>query len=58
MSYVYVDDYDSPESHDHPCPECGGPGIALGTLGYILHLRCRDCGMDFHVDSPDSYEEN
>lgn len=39
------------------CPLCGGPGVALGTLGYILHLRCRDCGEDFSTDSPDSYEE-
>jgi hypothetical protein len=42
---------------EYACPECGGPGVALGTLGYILHLRCRDCGDDFTVDSPDSYEE-
>jgi len=40
------------------CPACGGEGVALGTLGALLHLRCRDCGMDFSVDAPDSYEEN
>jgi transcription elongation factor Elf1 len=43
--------------NQYACPACGGPGVALGTLGYRLHLRCRDCGMDFSVDSPDSYEE-
>jgi tRNA(Ile2) C34 agmatinyltransferase TiaS len=40
------------------CPACEGQGVALGTLGYMLHLRCRDCGADFAVDSPDSYEED
>ena len=41
------------------CPMCGGPGIALGTLGYLLlHLRCRDCGADYSMDSPDSYDAN
>jgi tRNA(Ile2) C34 agmatinyltransferase TiaS len=54
--YVYRDDYEDFEPNPE-CAECGGPGIALGTLGYLLHLRCRDCGMDFSVDSPDSYEE-
>ena len=42
---------------DVACPLCGGPGVVLGTLGYILHLRCQDCGADFSTDSPDSYEE-
>ncbi len=45
------------EQIEDTCPECGGQGVALGTLGYLLHLRCRDCGADFSVDSPDSYEE-
>ena len=42
--------------YNDECPECGGQGMALGTLGYTLHLRCRDCGMDFSVESPDLYE--
>ena len=29
------------------CPQCGGPGTYLGTLGQLHWLRCRDCGMDF-----------
>lgn len=45
------------EQIEDTCPVCGGQGVALGTLGYVLHLRCRDCGIDFSVDSPDSYEE-
>ncbi len=31
------------------CPACGGEGEFLGQLGSITHLRCRDCGCDFHA---------
>ena len=31
--------YDTPE-----CPCCGGEGVELGSLGHLLHLRCRQCG--------------
>lgn len=54
--YVDQDVADAFKAQD-ACPACGGPGVALGTLGMLLHLRCRDCGLDFSVDSPDSYEE-
>ncbi len=46
------------ELQEDTCPVCGGPGVALGTLGMLLHLRCRNCGMDFSVDAPDSYEDH
>lgn len=29
------------------CPECGGPGMHLGTLGRREHYRCRNCGLGF-----------
>jgi hypothetical protein len=29
------------------CPQCGGPGILLGTLGSTDHYRCRNCGWGF-----------
>ena len=32
-----------------PCPMCGGIPFILGLLGRLLHLRCRDCGMDYSV---------
>jgi ribosomal protein L37E len=35
------------------CPECGGPVFVLGTLGNLTHLRCRNCGADFHEDAAD-----
>lgn len=37
------------EFEDEPatCPYCGGPGVALGSLGHIHHFRCRDCGINF-----------
>lgn len=52
-----MSDFNYVPSDDDNCPMCGGPGVALGTLGYLLHLRCRNCGSDWSVDSPDSYEE-
>ena len=35
------------DSTEETCPVCGGPAYLLGELGRTLHLRCRDCGMDF-----------
>ena len=32
------------------CPLCDGPGVELGTLGDLQHLRCRNCGIDFHIN--------
>jgi hypothetical protein len=29
------------------CPSCGGQGGILGTLGFLRHFRCRDCGAEF-----------
>ena len=40
------DEYDGPT-----CPCCSGPGIVLGSLGYIEWFRCRDCGMEYR-DEP------
>lgn len=34
-------------SRSAPCPVCGGPGVALGSLGLVRHFRCRDCGATF-----------
>lgn len=45
------------ELQEDTCPQCGGQGVALGTLGYVLHLRCRECGWDFSVDAPDQEDE-
>jgi len=33
------------------CPMCGGEGTELGGLGFRMHYRCRDCGMDYSVDT-------
>lgn len=55
---MYVDtDVRDEYLNEYACPQCGGQGVALGTLGMVLHLRCRQCGWDFSVDAPDSYEE-
>ena len=35
------------------CSKCGGQLCWLGTLGNMLWLRCRDCGMDFSVTEED-----
>ena len=29
------------------CPICGGEGEALGLLGILQHLRCKNCGGTF-----------
>jgi uncharacterized Zn finger protein (UPF0148 family) len=28
------------------CRFCGGPLYKLGKMGNLMHLRCRNCGMD------------
>jgi transposase-like protein len=37
---------------NYNCPICdGGTGaVELGVLGNLQHLRCIDCGLDFHVE--------
>lgn len=32
------------------CPCDGGQPTLLGVLGNLVHLRCRNCGMDWSVD--------
>lgn len=37
-------------TQEHTCPECGSTeSTALGTLGFLFWLRCRDCGMDYSI---------
>lgn len=36
---------------DPNCPTCGGPGALLGALGRRVHFRCRDCGLDFSLET-------
>lgn len=38
---------DTPETPT--CPQCGGQGNFLGTLGTRDHFRCRQCGWEFSV---------
>lgn len=35
------------------CPMCGGEGALLGSLGPLLHLRCRQCGWTYHEGDTD-----
>jgi hypothetical protein len=30
------------------CPQCGGEPTILGELGFLTHLRCRQCGWTWH----------
>ena len=32
------------------CGACGGPLVALGSLGRVAHFRCRNCGADSSFD--------
>ena len=52
-----VDPRDVDEPGDYSCPYCGGDSFVLGTLGMMLHLRCRNCGGDFSMESPDLQDE-
>jgi rubrerythrin len=40
-------------STDERCPLCNGLGKFLGRLGPLVHLRCQDCGADFHAHYDD-----
>ena len=42
------------------CPICDGDGVFLGALGDLDHYSCRDCGMQFSVETPpdEGEEEN
>jgi hypothetical protein len=31
------------------CSCCGGPKGVLGVLGNLVHLLCRDCGMQSSI---------
>lgn len=31
------------------CSFCGGLLYLLGILGNLVHVRCRDCGGQFHT---------
>lgn len=39
------------EDESPACPACDGPGTLLGKLGKLDHYRCRNCGMEFSVQS-------
>lgn len=44
---------------DVNCPMCNGPAYAMGMLGRLLWLRCRDCGWEFNqkAEEADDGEE-
>lgn len=39
------------------CEICGGPLNLLGCLGPLYHYRCRNCGAQFHSETPPPEEE-
>ena len=41
---------DNIEFEEAECPVCGGPLMALGGLGNMMHYRCRDCGSECSRD--------
>jgi len=39
------------------CPICGDDISVLGTLGYLVHGRCRGCGIQVSTEvEPDDYD--
>lgn len=49
----YIDDTDIFLDETTACPVCDGQGTYLGQQGPTIHLRCRDCGCDFHTSEDD-----
>lgn len=33
------------------CPVCDASAVPLGTLGFLDHWRCRDCGAQWATDN-------
>lgn len=45
------------DTEDATCPECGGAGVPMGSMGSRAHYRCRNCGMGFsHEVTPGHVE--
>lgn len=43
--------------HEFCCPACESPNATvLGHLGNRVHVRCRDCGIDYSADVDDEGE--
>lgn len=47
--------YDEPGDPGYAgCPNCGGDGVLLGSLGNRKHYRCRQCGLDFSQEDAEA----
>ena len=54
QSPITVESFEAPERQ---CPLCDCKrAVELGVLGRLLWLRCRNCGIDYHVDTADDEE--
>lgn len=42
-----------PISFEEDCPVCPGHGVPLGRFGHFCWYRCRACGIEFRLSSPD-----
>jgi len=40
---------DEGETEPLSCDECDGLLLLLGVLGNLVHLTCRDCGMQYSI---------
>lgn len=55
---IPVPDEDEDEMDFGACELCGGPLGLLGSLGFMLHLTCRNCGMFFTRDNRPNEEDD
>lgn len=37
------------------CMVCGGEPMYLGPLGKFTWLRCRDCGIEWYIETPECF---
>lgn len=48
--------YDVEVEEPVSCPQCGGDGGELGTLGNLTHYSCRQCGAEWSAEALSDYE--
>jgi len=40
------------------CPVCDGTGVEMGGLGWLIWLKCRNCGLEWSVKREKEVEDD